>query len=121
MATIGDYVVLSDSQVVLHSGGDIDHDFPFSIPNNIDKDQQSILTLQFQADSNPNNLQWKMNVNGTQVASFTHNAFVFTAIQEVFGSGILNTGANNKVTVTVLGGTGNVKVSDMVIHFQANV
>ena len=120
MPTVSDYVVLSDSQVSLKIGGDIDHTFPFSIPSNINKNVQAILTMQFQADGNPNNLQWKASINGTQVISATHNSFNFCAIQEVFGAGILNVGANSAVVV-VTGGTGNVKVADMVLHFQATV
>jgi hypothetical protein len=120
MQTIGDYVMLQDQPVSLKIGGDIDHTFPFTIPNNINKSQYAILTLQLQADGNPHNLQWKIDINGEQVQSLTHDTFTFTAIQEVFRSEILNSGSNN-ATVTVLGGTGNLKVSDIVIHFQANV
>jgi hypothetical protein len=92
MQTIGDYVMLQDQPVSLKIGGDIDHTFPFTIPNNINKSQYAILTLQLQADGNPHNLQWKIDINGEQVQSLTHDTFTFTAIQEVFRSEILNSG-----------------------------
>jgi len=86
------YVMLQDQPVSLKIGGDIDHTFPFTIPNNINKSQYAILTLQLQADGNPHNLQWKIDINGEQVQSLTHDTFTFTAIQEVFRSEILNSG-----------------------------
>jgi hypothetical protein len=62
-----------------------------------------------------------MEINGTQIVNFIHNADRFCALQEVFSGSVLNAGANNKVTVTVLGGKGQIKISDFALHFQVDV
>ena len=51
---------------------------------------------------------------------FTHNTDRFTALQEVFQGSVLQAGSND-ATVTVTGGDGRIKFSDLVVHFQVNV
>lgn len=119
MPTISDYVVLADGQTALKIGGDIDQTFNFTVPSNVNRNQQAVLTLQMEAE-NPSALKWKMDINGTDVMSFTHGQDRFCAIQEVFGGIHLNSGANT-ATVRVISGGGTLKVSDIVVHFQANI
>jgi hypothetical protein len=118
-ATVGDYAVLADGKVTLKIGGDIDHTYPFTLPSNLNRDQKAVMTLQMEAEK-PSSLKWQMDVNGTVIMTFTHSIDRFCSIQEVFGAGILKAGANN-ATVKVLSGGGNLEVSDIVLHFQANV
>ena len=120
MATISDYSVLSDGTVTLKIGSDIDHSFPFSLPANLSVGSRAILGWRFEAESNPNNLKWKVDINGTDIASFTHNSDRFCSLHEVVSGNILKQGSNT-ATVRVLGGSGQIKVSDLVLHFQATV
>jgi hypothetical protein len=118
-ATIADYAVLSDNTVTLQIGSDIDHTFPFTLPSNLNPGAKAVMTLRMEADD-PSSLKWQMDVNGTVIMTFTHSIDRFCSIQEVFGSSILKTGSNN-ATVKVLSGSGDLKVSDIVLHFQANI
>jgi hypothetical protein len=120
MATVGDYVAFGDSRVTLKIGGDLDHTYNFSIPNNVNRNQPAVLTWQFEADGNPNNLAWKWNLNGTDVASYTHGIDRFCALQEIVAGSRLSVG-NNSLTATVTGGSGQIKLSDIAVHFQVNV
>jgi hypothetical protein len=120
MATISDYAVLSDGTVTLKIGGDIDHTFAFSLPANLSVASSSVLAWRFEAESNPNNLKWKFDINGTDVISFTHNSDRFCSLHEVVAGNILKVGSNT-ATVRVLSGSGQIRVSDAVLHFQATV
>ena len=119
MATVGDYAVLADGTVTLEIGGDIDRTYPFSLPSNLNRDLSAVMTLRMEAEK-PSSLKWQMDVNGTVIMTFTHSTDRFCSIQEVFGASILQPG-NNNATVKVLSGSGNLDVSDIVVHFQANV
>jgi hypothetical protein len=79
-----------------------------------------VLAWRFEAESNPNNLKWKFDVNGTEVANFTHGSDRFCSLHEVVSGNILKVGSNT-ATVKVLSGSGQIKVSDVVLHFQATV
>jgi hypothetical protein len=120
MATVGDFVTFGDNPVILKIGADVDRTYSITLPNNLNRNQNAVIAWRFEAEANPSSLNWKMEINGTQIVSFTHNEDRFCALQEVFSGSILNSGANN-VTVTVLGGTGQIKVSDYTVHFQVDV
>ena len=120
MATVSDYVAFGDGQVTLKIGGDIDQTYNFTVPNNINREQPALLTWQFEADGSPNNLKWNWRLNGSQVASFTHGIDRFCALQEIVSGTNLNAG-NNTLTATVTGGSGQIKLSDIAVHFQVNV
>ena len=100
-------------------GGDIDRSFDFTVPSNATLSGRAILRFMLEAESNPSNLKWKIDVNGTQVYNATHNSDRFAAVQEVFDASTLRHGSN-RLTATVTSGSGTIKVSDIVIDFQAN-
>lgn len=121
MATVSDYAVVSDGVTALQIGGDVDQTFPFAVPDNAILGERAVVSFMLEADRAPQNLSWRMEINGTQVIGPTHNEDRFTAaLQEVFQGAILRVGTNN-VTVRVTGGTGRIRVSDIVIHFQVEV
>ena len=119
-ATVGDYVVVSDNVKTMRIGGDIDETYSFSLPANLNRDARAVATWQFEADDDPDGLKWKLEINGSAIASYSHSSDRFCALQEVFAGSVLNVGANS-ARVTVLGGGGQIKFSDFVIHFQVNV
>jgi len=120
MATVGDYVAFGDGLVTLKIGGDLDHTYTFSIPSNVNRNQLAILTWRFEADGDPDDLAWNWKLNATQVANFTHGTDRFCSLQEVVAGATLVAG-NNTLTATVTGGRGQIKLSDIAVHFQINV
>lgn len=120
MPTVGDYVAFGDGVVTLKIGGDLDHTYTFSIPGNVNRDQVAILTWKFEADANPDNLAWNWKLNGAQVANFTHGTDRFCSLQEIVAGTSLVAGSNN-LTATVTAGRGQIKLSDIAVHFQVNV
>lgn len=119
MPTVSDYVVLADAVTTLRIGGDIDQTYQFSIPSNLNTGRQAIAAWQLEVED-PNDLLWRMTVNGTEIIRFTHGINRFGAVQEVFGGTVLRVGAN-QAQVTVLSGQGQIKISDVVIHYKADV
>lgn len=118
MATVSDYAVVSDGVTALEIGGDVDQTFTFVVPANVNLGERAMATLMLEVDRSPQNLSWRLEINGTQVITLTHNEDRFAAaLQEVFQGSALRAG-NNTATVTVTGGTGRIRVSDIVIHFQ---
>jgi hypothetical protein len=119
MPTVSDYVVLADSQTTLQVGGDIDQNYSFSVPGNLNPANLAVATWQLEVE-NPSDLNWEMRINNTLITNFTHSRDRFGAVQEVFAGSVLRTGSN-QAAVRVLGGGGRIKLSDLVIHFQVNV
>ena len=120
MPTVSDYQVLKDKPVTLQIGGDVDESFDFTIPNNLNSDNRAVATWRFEEDGNPDKLQWRLTINGTEVNTYTHNSDRFGALQEVLDKSVLKTGSN-KAEVRVLSGKGRLGFGDFVIHFQVNV
>ena len=120
MPAVADYSILADGQVSLKIGGDIDHDFPFTLPNTTSLTSRAILSMQMEAEGPPNNLKWSFSINGTKIGGFTHSKDRFGVIQEIVAAGILAAGANT-ARVVVESGSGTLKVSDMVLQYQNNV
>ncbi|HSL08792.1 MAG TPA: hypothetical protein VK887_12580 [Pseudonocardiaceae bacterium] len=121
METVSDYVVVDDRGAVLEIGGDVDETFPFAVRGNADLGERAMATLMLRADRSPQNLSWTLQINDAEVITRTHNEDRFdAALQEVFQGSVLRVG-NNTATVRVTGGTGRIRVSDIVIHFQVRV
>jgi hypothetical protein len=122
METVSDYVVVSDGGAVLEIGGDVDETFPFAVRGNADLGELAMATLMLRADRSPQNLSWTLQINDAEVITRTHNEDRFdAALQEVFQGSALRAGPNNTATVRVTGGTGRIRVTDIVIHFQVRV
>jgi len=121
MPTVSDYVIVSNPQTTLETGADIDVTFPFSLPNNVDTGRSAIATWLLDVD-NPEDLRWTMTINNDTdpIFEFTHGVSRLGAFQEVFGGSILNAG-DNEVTVRVLSGGGQLRISDFAIHFQVDI
>jgi hypothetical protein len=121
METVSDYVVVSDGVTALEIGGDIDQTFPFAVRGNAYLSERAMATLILAAVRSPQDLSWTLQINDTEVITRTHNEDRFdAALQEVFRGSVLRVG-NNTATVRVTGGTGRIRVSDIVIHFQVRV
>ena len=65
-------------------------------------------------------LRYKLTVNGQDVLTLTHNEERFGTIHEVINANVLRFGDNQFVALAD-DGEGIMKISDVVIYFQATV
>ena len=126
MPTASDYIIVSDEETRLESGGHRDHTFTFSVPANIGTSQRAVAIWQFEAEglqpeAKPQDLTWNLHVNGKQLVEFTHHLNRFNALQEVFPGSWLHPEEDNHAVVKIIGpGKGVIKFSAFVIHIQVN-
>ena len=119
MPRIADYAVISGGSVTLPKpGGDIDHDFtpPFNAP--AVAGLSTVLT--FRVRPSGGDVSMRMELNGTAVSTVNFDAGPNRAWQEVVAGGVLQA-SNNTLRLIRTGGPGSVTVSDLVMHFQADI
>jgi hypothetical protein len=102
----------TDTPISLTHGGDIDHDLTFHLPSDTTRDL-GFLTYMTDAAS-PNNLTYTMKINDHPVAGHRVDSTVLHMEQEVVGS--FRPG-DNKLQISLTGGTGTLVISDMVLHY----
>jgi|SwirhirootsSR3_FD_contig_71_4995962_length_547_multi_3_in_0_out_0_2 hypothetical protein len=120
MADVADYTVISDGGATVQTGGDIDRSFSFNLGTAVQHTQSKILQFFFVSTANANNLSFRLSINGTAVRTINVNGNFFSSIHEVIGSGVTHDN-NNDLTLAVVGGTGGVTVSDIVLYSQRTV
>lgn len=118
MPTIADYTVVQDISFTLPEPptGDIDRELDFTTPA-VEVGQRSILTFNVNPDGD---VTYELNLNGTRILTQRLVEPATRVIQEVIPSNVLSTG-NNELVVTRTAGPGSVALSDIVVHFQANI
>jgi hypothetical protein len=124
--TVSDYVAVTviNEEITLRTGGDIDHQFRFSVPSNIVTDQSAVATWQLvvegqPSDAPPQNLKYRLFFNSHHVADYTHHVDWLGAVQKVLPPSVLQAGPNH-ATVKITHGKGLIKFSDFVIHIHVN-
>lgn len=118
MATLSDYVVIIDGTATMVRGGTNYYRQTFNVPNNLNQSAKAIFMYRVEAD-NANDLKYTMDLNGQDVLTLTHSTNRFGTIHEVISGTAIRTG-ENKFQVVATGGTGTLKVSDVVVFFQVN-
>lgn len=119
MPDVADYRVISDGNVTLQTGGDIDHSFSFDLGTGVQHNQHAILQFFYVSGNNANNLSFRFTLNGTTVRTINVTGNHFATIHEV-QSGITQNNTNN-LEVRIVGGSGTVTISDIVLHVQRAV
>ena len=119
MARIADYVIVSDGKVSMRIGGDIDKEFTFNMPANLHRGSRSILACMLDT-VDPDDLKFKIQINGSQVFNARYNSDVFHTVHEVIPADLLNVN-NNQLKITVTGGGGELQVGDITILSQVEV
>jgi hypothetical protein len=119
MADVADYRVISDGDVKLQTGGDIDHTFTFDLGTAVQHNQQAILQFFYVSSSNANNLSFRFAINGTAVRTINVTGNHFATIHEVQGGVTKNN--QNELEIRIVGGTGSVTISDIVLFVQRTV
>ena len=119
MADVADYRVISDGGVNIKTGGDIDQTFNFDLGTGVKHDQYVVLQFFYVSSSNANNLSFRFSINGTEVRTINVTGNYFATIHEV-ASNVTKNGAN-ALEIRIVGGTGGVTVSDIVLFVQRQV
>jgi hypothetical protein len=118
MPAVADYVVVADNKFSLSIGGDIDRDFAFSLPNTTQVSGSGILQL-MQDAVDPDGLRFRVEINGTEILTWTTSTALSRGIHETFGGNILQIGANT-MRFVVESGDGTLECSDVVVWYQNN-
>ncbi len=119
MADVADYRVISDGPVTLQTGGDIDHSFSFNLGTAVQHNQHAILQFFYVSGSNAKNLSFRFSINGKAIRTINVTGNFFATIHEV-QSGVTRNNVND-LEVKIVGGTGSVTVSDIVLFVQRTV
>ena len=120
MPRIADYSVISDNKVALQIGGDIDHDFNFTLPVGAHLGSRSVLAFMLDTKSDPDDLRFHVEINGTNVFNARFNSDVFQPLHEVIGANVLRHGTNN-INFVVDSGDGVAEISDVVLWWQRDI
>jgi hypothetical protein len=117
MAQIADFSIIADNWVLEKDQNTIN----FNVPSNIDTKSSSVLGFMVQVQ-NLDSLTLKLHLNGTEVWNWNFSDGKRTQFfQEVIGGGLLKSGNNVFSFQSSTDDFHLVKLSDVVIWWQANI
>jgi hypothetical protein len=119
MPDIADYRVISDGSITLQTEGDIDHTFDFDLGTAVQHGQSAVLQFFYRTSNNANNLTFRFSINGTPVRTMIVNGNLFGTMHEVQAGVTRDNG--NTLDVRIIGGSGSVEISDVVLFVQREV
>jgi hypothetical protein len=121
MPKVGSYTVIQDTIKSLPDNGDIDFTFAtFSAPNlTASPGNPDRPVLSYKVKPNSDDARIEIDLNGTIVESGTFADGPVRTVTEVLANGVL-LAAGNTLTVTNRG-AGGLDISDLMIHYKANV
>ena len=119
MANVADYRLISDASITLRTGGDIDHSFSFNLGTAVAHSEPSILQFFYVSHSNANNLSFRLSLNGKELRTINVNGNHFSSIHEAHSNITRNN--VNQLDVRIVGGSGTVQISDIVLFVQRTV
>lgn len=116
MARVADYSIIADGWVLERDKDTID----FEVPSNIDAGSRSILGFMLLHDSE-DEMSLTLRMNGTEVWEYNFSSGRrLRSFLEVIGAGIVKPG-KNVFSFQSSGGYTMVKLSDIVVWWQANI
>ena len=118
MATLADYAVIIDGTATMVRGGTNFFRQTFNLPDTTNPNVPAIFMYRVEAE-NANGLKYTVDLNGKDVLTLVHSSDRFGTIHEVVGANTIHNG-ENKFQVIATGGTGTLKMSDVIIMFQVN-
>ncbi|HEY7411285.1 MAG TPA: hypothetical protein VII13_11110 [Vicinamibacteria bacterium] len=118
MPRVADYSILADSW---WTEGHSPDPISFNVPNNVDPDSRSILSFVLHVWS-ADDMSLKIRLNGVEVWNWNFSdGERLRFYQEVVPKGLVRAGTNNLSIDSSSGDYRMVKVSDVVIWWQANI
>lgn len=120
MADVADYRVIRDNGFTIQTGGDIDRSFDFNLGTAVRHNQRAILQFFYVSSSNASNLSFRFRINGSTVRTINVNGNSFGTVHEVVNSGVTRDNSN-EIEARIVGGSGSVTLSDVVLHMQRAV
>jgi hypothetical protein len=122
MPTIADYKIVLDGTAVIQRGTGQGFNFTrhnFALPGNIVPEQSGILMCRIEAEE-ADGLKYTLTINDVDLLTLTHSEDRFGTIHEVIGANVLRFG-DNQFRAVASDGEGALKISDVVVYFQATV
>ena len=119
MADVADYRVIRDGSVTLKTGADIDKHFNFDLGTAVQHGQRVILQFFYVSSSNANKLDFNFSINGNSIRTIRVTGNSFGTVHEVAKN--VTNDHSNQLKVEIVGGSGEVKVSDIVLWVQRTV
>jgi len=117
MAQVADFTVITDNWVLEKDQNSIS----FNIPSNIDTKSPAVLGFMLNVQ-NLDDLTLKIHLNGSEVWNWKFSDDKRTVFfQEVIGAGVLKSGSNVFKFSSTTDDFHLVKVSDVVVWWQANI
>ncbi|MCE7982049.1 MAG: hypothetical protein DYG89_12705 [Caldilinea sp. CFX5] len=117
MAIVADYLAIRDTEFTLRTGQDIDWQTNFNLGNAARLDQSMILQFFYVSHQNAANLSFRFSINGNAIRTINVTGNFFGSIHEIFnGSNLVH--GQNAIEARIVGGTGGVDLSDVVLWFQ---
>jgi len=120
MPTVGDYIIIFRRSFVLETGGDIDNEFDFSLPDRTNRDSHMI--LQWIQDTHPtaSNLRVAFEINGQEFANMGVDSSTDGTIHDAINSNLTKNGLN-QFKARIVEGQGRVAFSDVVCFFRKDI
>lgn len=117
MAIVADYLAIRDSGFRLQVGQDIDWQTNFNLGSAAQLNQRMILQFFYVSAKNASNLSFRFMINGTTIRTINVTGNFFATVHEILGGNVLKHGQNT-IEARIVGGTGSVTLSDVVLWFQ---
>ena len=119
MARVANYELFRDASFGLKIGDDIDRTLTANIENTPVSGEGAVAMWKARREGS-GSVSYRVIVNGTQVYSTTTDEPNITTIHEVLNTPDISKGENT-VKFEVTGGTGTLRVADVMIWYRQNV
>lgn len=115
--TVADYIVLRDVDRTIESGGRVRWQQNFTMPAATKLNESMFLQWFMVSGTNARNLQYRFSINDNVIRTIVVTGNHFATIHEALPGNNLRIG-RNRIEVRVVGGSGSVTLSDIILHFQ---
>ena len=122
MADVADFRIIRDSNFTLTTAGagDIDRDFDFNLGTAVQHGQAGLLQCKYSSSAGPLPILVRFRLNGTDLISIPMLGNTAGMVHEVVNTGTTRDNMNN-LEIRIIGGTGSVTLSDIILWVQRTV
>lgn len=125
MANAALYEVITDNIITLSrdAGGDKDFETTFDLPSSLQTSARSVLMISIRTFQNSQNLNLDVWINGEGPLLDSYSTFPVSdqfIFQEVVPANLLKKG-QNKIRMELINGSGDARISDVVLLYGVNL